>query len=297
MNTKIINSFIITLVLSIYTSNIKAQVNTPEAYRLYNDKGQTMSYPQLISQLSKADVVFLGEIHNCAMTHWLELRILQSLYQVHGNKLSLGMEMLEADNQLVLNEYLQGLVSSDRFESEARLWPNYSTDYAPLVSFAREHHLPVWATNVPRRYAAMVKEHGLHFLASLSKEAQQYFPPLPIAYQKNEQAEQGFALMQMMRGKKTGDANNHLSEAQALKDATMAWNIAKHAQEKLLHINGNIHSDAKEGILTYLRQYAPHKKVITVRAVRQENISKLEDAYRGLANYYICIPEDMAMSY
>ncbi len=207
------------------------------------------------------------------------------------------MEMLEADNQLIVDEHLKGLVSSDRFEEEARLWPNYSTDYAPLVYFAREHHLPVIATEVPRRYAAMVKDRGLKCLDSLSAEAKTFLPPLPIRYVVNEHTEQGFALMRMMGQHKTDSGNSHLSEAQALKDATMAWHIAQHARKKVLHVNGNIHSDGQAGIVTYLRQYAPGKKIVTVRAVRQEDITRLDETYLGLADYYLCIPEDMSMSY
>lgn len=274
-----------------------AQQKTYDAYRLYDNNGKAIDYQQMVRQLSKADVVFLGEIHNCAITHWLELRILQSLYLAHGNNLALGMEMFEADNQLIVDEHLKGLVSSDRFEEEARLWPNYSTDYAPLVYFAREHHLPVIATEVPRRYAAMVKDRGLKCLDSLSAEAKTFLPPLPIRYVVNEHTEQGFALMRMMGQHKTDSGNSHLSEAQALKDATMAWHIAQHARKKVLHVNGNIHSDGQAGIVTYLRQYAPGKKIITVRAVRQEDITRLDETYLGLADYYLCIPEDMSMSY
>lgn len=274
-----------------------AQQKTYDAYRLYDNNGKAIDYQQMVRQLSKADVVFLGEIHNCAITHWLELRILQSLYLVHGKKLALGMEMFEADNQLILNEYLQGLIFSDRFEEEARIWPNYVTDYAPIVNFARENKIPTVATNVPRRYAAMVKEHGLAFIDSLSKEAKEYFPPLPIPYEPNPQAEQGFAMMRMLGGGKSNKDNSHLSEAQALKDATMAWHIAQTSTPKMLHINGNIHTDGNSGIITYLRKYAPKKKIITLRTVRQEDITFLDDTYKGLADYYLCVPEDMTNTY
>lgn len=289
-------SFLI-LILGIGTKLTNAQNTNPEVYRLYNNKGKTVNYQQMLQQLSKADVVLFGEIHNCAITHWLELRILQSLYLQHGDNMALGMEMLEADNQLIVDEHLKGLVFSDRFEQEARLWQNYATDYAPLVSFARENKIPVVATNVPRRYAAMVKEHSFGVLDTLSNEAKHYLPPLPFAYQHNPQAEQGFAMMQMIRGKKNKPNNQYYAEAQALKDATMAWHIAQTKKTKMLHINGNIHSDANSGIITYLKIYAPQKKIITIRAVRQEDIKTLDDAYKGLADFYICIPEDMTTTY
>lgn len=39
------------------------------------------------------------------------------------------------------------------FDSLARLWVNYATDYAPLVELAKTLKFPFIATNVPRKYA------------------------------------------------------------------------------------------------------------------------------------------------
>ena len=83
----------------------------PEAYRLYDGKGRVVDYDQLVKTIAKVDVVFIGEIHNCVITHWLELKLLDSLYKIHGKKLKVGMEMFESDNQLVLDEYLHGQVT------------------------------------------------------------------------------------------------------------------------------------------------------------------------------------------
>lgn len=277
------------------TVKVSAQ-QQPEAYRLYDNKGKSISYEQLVKNLSKADVVFIGEIHNCVITHWMEQKLLESLYNVHGVQLKMGLEMFESDNQLILNEYLQGQITGERFEDEARLWPNYSTDYAGLIGFAREHHVPVVATNVPRRYATAVKNHGLAYLDSFSTEAKSYMAPLPIHFQSNENVEQGFALMGMM-GKNKNTDPHRIAEAQAIKDATMAWRIAQNLPGKLIHFNGNFHSDSREGIIPYLLTYKPGVRYVVVRAVRQEDISHLDEAYQGIADYYICVPEDMTTSY
>ena len=134
---------------------------TPVAYRLFDANGREISYQTLVKALALPDVVFFGEMHNCAMTHWLELKLLEDLYRIHGQDLAVGMEMFEADNQLILDEYMHGVISSDRFEAEMRLWPNYSTDYAPLVTFLKEQNVRLIATNVPRRYANVVKNRGI----------------------------------------------------------------------------------------------------------------------------------------
>ena len=169
-----------------------AQVGVDKpAYVLYDNAGKAITYSQLIKQLEKYDVVFLGEMHNCPITHWLEFEITRSLYHIHKDKLMLGEEMMESDNQLILNEYLQRKISYDRFEEEARLWPNYSTDYSPVVYFAKENKIPFIATNVPRRYANAVKNGGLEVLDSLSDEAKRYIAPLPISFNYDEKGFEG----------------------------------------------------------------------------------------------------------
>ena len=156
--------------------------------------------------------------------------------------------------------------------------------------------MPVVATNVPRRYATAVKNHGLAYLDSFSTEAKSYMAPLPIHFQSNENVEQGFALMGMMGKNKNADPHR-IAEAQAIKDATMAWRIAQNLPGKLIHFNGNFHSDSREGIIPYLLTYKPGVRYVVVRAVRQEDISHLDEAYQGIADYYICVPEDMTTSY
>lgn len=284
----------------------------PEAYRLYGKDGQPVAYADMVKDLAQQDAVFVGEMHNCPICHWLERRLLQSLHQAcaaEGNAkkgkkdaapkgLAVGMEMFEADDQLVIDEYFAQQITADRFESEARFWPNYSTDYEPLVDFAYEHRLPLVATNVPRRYANSVKNHGIAFLDSLSDEAKRYLPPLPIPYQANEQATEAFGLMAAM-GKGKSSNPEWLSQSQALKDATMAWNTAQWLKKgyQMVHFNGNYHTAAGEGILTYLRHYAPKARCKTIYSVRQEDITALEEDYLGQADYYICVAEDMSTSY
>ena len=279
----------------LFCLNVGAQ-KAPEAYKLYDNTGREMTYQALINALSTPDVVFIGEMHNCVITHWLELKILESLHDIHGKNLEVGMEMFEADTQLIIDEYLNNIISSDRFEEEARIWPNYSTDYAPIVYYVKDNRLPLIATNVPRRYANVVKNRGMAYLDSLSSDAKRYLPPLPIRYVANANAASGFAMMGLM-GKNKGADPERMAQAQAIKDATMGWFIAKNLHGKFLHFNGSYHSDAQEGIIPYLLQYRPGTTFTTIRAVRQEDISYLEDDYKGLADYYICVPEDMTTSY
>lgn len=277
------------------TTGLSAQ-NQPETYRLFDAKGKPIAYSRLVKELATQDVVFFGEMHNCPITHWLEYKLLESLCQAHDGKIDVGMEMLEADNQLIIDEYMAGVISESQFEDECRLWPNYSTDYKPLVDFAHEHRLGLIATNIPRRYASIVKNRGLVYLDSLSQEARAYMPPLPIPYESNPQANAAFGIMSSLgKGKKAN--SEYLGQSQGLKDATMGWNIARRWRRPLIHFNGNYHSDSNDGIIKYLRKYRPNTKLKTVYSVKQEDISSLDSTYLGHGDYYICIPEDMVRSY
>ena len=232
------------------------------AYTLFDNTGKQISYGELIKRLSGYDVIFLGELHNCPITHWLEFEITRSIYNIHKD-----------------------------------LWDNYRTDYYPVVFFAKEHHIPFIATNIPRRYANIVKNKGFEALDSLSEEAKRYIAPLPIDFEYDEaQSAAAFSMMNMMGGRRAGD-NRKLAQAQAIKDATMGWFIARNIKNKFLHINGSYHSNRQGGIIPYLLRYRPNTSIVTVTSVRQESIRKLDDDHKGLADFYICVPEDMVNSY
>ncbi len=286
---------ICTLLLSILLFPA-AFAGNPVPYSIFDKAGRPISFDDMIQSLAPADVVFFGEMHNCPITHWLEYKTMEALFQANKGQMNLGMEMFERDNQPLIDEFFQGVIGSDSFEDECRLWPNYSTDYEPLVSFARENGMRLIATNVPRHYAAIVKQHGLAYLDSLSDAAKQYFPPLPVPYRENPEAEKGFSLMAMLGNKQHANAA-YIGQAQALKDATMAWVIAHNLDKKMVHVNGNYHSDANTGIITYLKEYAPKTVYKTIYTVKQEDVSKLEQDYLGHGDFYIVVPYDMVTSY
>lgn len=272
----------------------------PTSYRLMDKGGREISFATMIAQIKEFDVVFFGEMHNCPVTHWLEYRVMEALQKSIDTKLMVGMEMLEWDNQLIIDEFMQGLITEERFLAEARLWHNYATDYAPIVDWAKETKAPLVATNVPRRYANSVKNKGWEVLQLFSKEAQQYMPPLPIPTLFDQDDYQAFEAMAHMAG---GDATRgqRMAQAQALKDATMAWRIVRSfdvfPSYKMIHFNGSYHSDNHKGIISFLKGYRSSLKVVTIKAVRQETIDKLDEVYEGLADYFILIPEDMPFSY
>jgi uncharacterized iron-regulated protein len=261
------------------------------SYLVYDQNGKKASYKDIINSSQKAEVLLFGEYHDNSVAHWLELEITKDLF---GKKLLvLGAEMLEADNQKQVNQYLNSEVNQKKLDSTARLWPNYKTDYKPLVDFAKENKIDFIATNIPRRFASLVYKNGFEALDKLSIEEKIWIAPLPFQYDANLP---GYSKMAQEMG---GHGGENLPKAQASKDATMAYFINRNRKENSLfiHYNGSYHSDNFEGINWYLKQENPSIKIITIATVSQNDISKLEPEYLGKANFIIVIDEDVTKTY
>ena len=135
--------------------------------RVYHSGDKTFTdFETMLAELARADVVFVGEQHDDFSTHRLERAILEGVARRRGS-VTLALEMFERDAQPSLDDYLAGRVSEPDFLKASRPWPNYATDYRPLVEFARAHKWRVVAGNVPRRYASQVSKGGLESLEAL----------------------------------------------------------------------------------------------------------------------------------
>ena len=208
--------------------------------------------------------------------------------------------MFETDNQILIDEYFAGLIKESSFETEVRLWKNYATDYKPLLNFARENGLKFVASNIPRRYASVVSAGGFEALQNVSPEGLKYIAPLPIEYDPELACYKDMLSMgSSIGGTMGGKVSENLPKAQAIKDATMAKSIVNNLQKGqiLLHYNGSYHSDKHMGILWYLNKYNPAIKSLTISAVLQDEIEKMSDENKGLADFVIVIPSSMTRTY
>ena len=159
-----IRTSVLALIAVMFTVNGYSQ--GIQAFEIYNAKGKKVSYKKMLKKLSKEDITLFGEYHNNSIVHWLQLELTKDMGEDH--ELILGAEMFEQDNQVSLSDYVQGRIDDAALDSLARLWPNYYTDYKPLVDYAKANNLEFIATNIPRRFANRVYHYGFETLDSLS---------------------------------------------------------------------------------------------------------------------------------
>jgi uncharacterized iron-regulated protein len=244
----------------------------------------------MLEQAKEADVILFGEQHDNPINHWLEQELTKDLFEARKDKLVMGAEMFEADDQVVVNEYLSGSITEKTFKDECKLWTNFASDYKPLLDFAKKNKLKFIATNIPRRYANMVYTKGLEKLDSIAPEALKWIAPLPIAYDKTLKCYQDiFAAAQ-------GHGGENLPKSQAVKDATMAYFILKNlsAGQIFIHYNGSYHSDNHTAIEWYLKQARPDLKVLTIGSTEQDSIDNLSKENEGLGDFIIVTPASMS---
>lgn len=223
------------------------------------------SLDALAGSVAPGTVVFLGETHTDAVAHALQARFLAAV----GARVPvvLALEMFETDVQTVLDEYLTGLVSERDFLAAARPWGNYATDYRPLVEMARANGWPVVASNAPARYVRLATRDGLAALMRLGDEARATMPP-EVHPPTDALAGRFLALMTELGGGHGGPSPEAMLVGQNLRDATMAWAVARaraaHPDAVVVHVNGRFHSDRRQGIPEHFARLAPEAPVVVV---------------------------------
>lgn len=267
------------------------QAQDKKAYQLFDKNGKKVSYDKLLKASLKTQVVLFGEYHNNSVSHWLQIELTKDV--AAKTPVVLGAEMIEADNQTQLNQYLKGEIDQKKLDSTARLWKNHPTDYKPLVDFAKENNFDFIATNIPRRYASMVSKKGFEVLETLSSEEKSWIAPQPIPY---DASLPGYVEMMKMMGDHTSP---NMPKAQASKDATMAYFINKNLKSNsvFIHYNGTFHSDNFDGINWYLKTYNPSIEIVTISTVEQKDITKLEKENYNKADFILVIDEDVTKTY
>jgi uncharacterized iron-regulated protein len=257
----------------------EAQPGSAGSPRIYDAQGRPATLEQVLDAAVASEVVFVGEIHNDAGAHQLELRLLQETFArlmpktnagVSERRLVLSLEMFERDVQSVLDEYLAGLIQERQFLAASRPWNNYQTDYRPLIEFAHAHELPVMAANAPERYVNRVGRLGRESLKALSPGALAWLAPLPYGVASPAYAAK-FNEVMAAGGPGGAHSNPFLLDAQTLRDATMAHAIAEQLKREkralVLHVNGNFHSEGRLGTPEQLRALRPQTRMLVLSIV------------------------------
>jgi uncharacterized iron-regulated protein len=276
----------ILLVLVLMQTAASPSAVPPSGYlpeRVYDAaRDRFTDFEAMLAEISRADVLFVGEQHDDPNTHRLELALLEGLKRRRAD-LALALEMFERDVQEHLASYADGRTSEEEFLSRSRPWPRYATDYRPLVEFARASRWPILATNVPRRLASAVAKGGLDAVAS-SEDRALYAADLQCPKDDYfDRFEESMSEHPMPGAETRTDAENgaivqRFYLAQCLKDETMAESIARARAASgalVVHVNGAFHSDFGDGVPERLRRRLPQLRLVVISILPIDNLDSL----------------------
>ncbi len=158
---------IITMLLLVYSCITCAWSAEKASARVALDLRDTMELDQVVSKISSARVVYVGETHDSYADHLTQLEIIKRLH-AENPSIAIGMEQFQQPFQDVLDRYIRGELDEKGLIRNSEWMERWRFDYRlyrPILTFARDNRIPVIALNIPKEIVAQVSEKGIDGLS------------------------------------------------------------------------------------------------------------------------------------
>jgi len=214
--------------------------------------GKAIDFEKLIEEISKADIIFTGEIHDSERHHRLQVETIRRLSE-EGLPIAVGLEMFPKESQATLDRWVAGAVPLDDFmRFYEKHWSQSWPLYRDIFLYARDNRIPLLALNIPQDISQKVRQSG--FSSLTDKELKQLPPGLSCSVDGKYMK---FIRKAFAYHNNDDKAFVNFCEAQLLWDKSMAWYLldylGKHPGRKVVVITGITHA-WKRGIPDQLRQ-------------------------------------------
>lgn len=232
--------------------------------------GQEVAFEEMINSLKKSDAIYFGEKHEVKQILEMQLKVLDALYR-NNRDVGVGLEMFNYEQQHLIDGYLQRKMSLDELINEYRKGKESFNlnHYGKILDYARDNGLEVLGLIIPRQIAAMVTRTGLaaidgHDLMIKSTDVDLSNEAYSKWFKKTVQDS-----MPMMQ---SGLKLDNFVKAQAVKDETMAKNIAKYFAERekktqMLAIMGGGHCIYRFGVPDRARKWVKKEGLTIIGSV------------------------------
>jgi uncharacterized iron-regulated protein len=255
---------------------------------------QPPTLQSVLKELSKANVVYLGETHDRPADHTAQLAIIKALHCLDRTGLVIGMEMFQRPYQPALDRYLSGKFTETELQDQTQYkkrWGFPWEFYAPILRFARTSKLPVVALNTPTEVTRKVARTGLESLTSLERR---FIPPLSAISLGPETYRQRLREIyaNIHHGKTSSGNFEYFFQAQVLWDETMAERIAQVLQQKaetqIVVLVGQGHLIYGDGLPSRVaRRLKPTQSNFTQISVLLNPPAELRAESGAIADYFL----------
>ncbi len=244
------------------TESTSTEVVSFYDYQLYTPSGESISIAKLTPELQQADVILIGEWHTHAGIHRFQTDILKQL-ATGDRPIALSMEQVTRDKQDVLNEYLNGQIGEQYFIQQSNAWPNYESDYRPLIEFAKQSEMPVIAANAPKKTVRCIGRQGVEYLNKLDNNERAF---VADTINTGDSPYKEKFMASMHHGKPEQTEKQYA--AQVTWDETMAESIVKYLAKnqgtQIVHVAGKFHIEGGLGTPASILSRNPNLKVVVI---------------------------------
>jgi uncharacterized iron-regulated protein len=201
-------------------SILKTPIGPEEILRL--PEGDQITFVQLLDDLTRTKVIFVGESHDQIEQHQIQVKMIQALV-ARGKDVVVAMEMFERSQQPILDRWSQGLLTEEEFLKEVQwetIWGMDYELYKGILDIAKAHHLKVLGLNVPRDLVRKVAENGIK---KVLPEDRKMLPQMDLTDQQHRAY-----IASIYNGHEKGQAKDfeNFYEAQCLWDEGMAETLS-----------------------------------------------------------------------
>jgi uncharacterized iron-regulated protein len=132
--------------------------------------GKVITFDQMIEEVKRVNIIFVGEVHDIVDHHKAELAIIRALHEA-DTPTAVGLEMFRSDSQDALDSWVRRKTSLEQFlpayyDNWRMPWPLYRD----IFWYARDHDIPLIGLNIPDRIAKKVAQQGFASLTEADKK-------------------------------------------------------------------------------------------------------------------------------
>jgi len=244
--------------------------------------GAPVSWDEMAADLQTVRVVYVGEKHNVAAHHALQLRVIRELH-ARDSRLAVGMEMFDRSYQAVLYQWSAGGMDEEAFLRSTHWYANWRFDFAlyrDILEYVKSAHLRLVALNLPFNIPPKIRVGGIEHLSAYEKGF------LPAQIDTTIAAHREFAQKIFgMHDFKTGAKFEDFYLAQCVWEDVMAESVADFlGADRMVVLAGNGHIQFKYGI----PERAFRRNGVPYRTIYQA--SSGEEVDPAIADYILVSP-------
>ena len=222
--------------------------------------GRLLAESEALDYLCRFPVVYVGEAHDNADDHAVQLTVLKAMAACFPDQVALGLEMLQRSFQADADAFVRGEMTERDFQ---RVWQKSWGDisyYRELLHFAREKRIPLLALNASAAARRAVRE---QLPSAMTPDAAREMPEIDAQDPYHRAYVEA-----MFRGHVNGVGADAFYRVQLLWDETMAETAATYLESpagrgrRLLVLAGSNHVRYGFGIPRRLFRRVPLPFVI-----------------------------------